>query len=189
MKIFESMGLDTNTVKPLIQSLIERIRRSDLKEGELAFGYHNTIVALSNFISIKYLIPSGADDLGLIQGDFGLRLAKGNEPYVGFASNDVEKPEVGEVILSDQRKVMCRRWVWQQGAHTVVSRETENVVLNIDILPPITAEEGRSIADDLAHLIKQFCGGDTQVFMLDGTHTEIEIETPPSTLKGKGNSV
>lgn len=186
-KAFKKMGLDPDEFKPSVQSLVERVWHSDLKPGdsssESAFAYHNTIVALSNLVSIKYLIPSGADDLGLIQGDCNLQLANGKEIFIGFASNDIEHPEPGEVILADQRKVMCRRWVWQQGAHTMVSKETENALVNIDILPPVTPEEGRKIADELASLIREYCGGVVEIFVLNKNHPQFEIETPPATIK------
>ena len=91
------------------------------------------------------LVPSGVDDLGLVQGDFGLRLAKGTEIFVGFASNRIERPEPGEIILADRRKVMCRRWVWQQGVHTMVSPASHDIVVNVDILPPVTRKQGEKI--------------------------------------------
>ena len=106
---FRSFGADPAETLPSITSLIVRARRPSLEPGETIFAYHNTLVALSNYISLIHLIPSGADDLGLAHGDVGLRLATGKELFVGFASNRVERPAAGEVIFADKRKVMCRR--------------------------------------------------------------------------------
>ncbi len=178
-----SFGANPDETLPSVQSLLVRAQRPGLDAGEPLFAYHNSMVALSNYISLKHLIPSGTDDLGLAHGDIGLRLAKGNEIYVGFARNRVERPLAGEVIFADKRKVMCRRWVWQQGAHTMVTAGAQDVTVNIDILPPLTRLDGQAIADELAGLIRRFCGGEVSIFVLDAQHPEIEFATPPFTFK------
>ena len=176
-------GADPDETLPSVQSLIVRAQRPGLDAGEPVFAYHNTIVALSNYISLKHLLPSGTDDLGLAHGDIGLRLAKGNEIYVGFAGNRVERPVAGEVIFADKRKVMCRRWIWQQGAHTMVTADSRDITVNIDILPPLTRQDGQAIAAELAGLMRRFCGGEVSVYALDAQHPEIEFATPTFTFK------
>ncbi len=179
---FRSFGADPDEVMPSVQSLVTRARRV-LDADEALIPYHNPMVAISNYISLKHLIPSGTDDLGLVHGDIGLRVAKGNELFVGFASNRVERPTKGEVIFADKRKVMCRRWVWQQGVHTMVTPASCDITVNIDILPPFTRQYGQLIAGELAGLIRRFCGGRVDVYMLDAAHPVAEFATPPFTFK------
>jgi hypothetical protein len=40
--------------------------------------------------------------------------------------------------------------VWQQGVHTMATPESRDVTVNIDILPPLTRQDGQCIADELA---------------------------------------
>lgn len=180
-RAFEKLGIDPDEAAPSVQALVMRARERGAKKDESIFAYHNTIVALSNYISLKHLIPSGVDDLGLVQGDFGLRFAKGTELFVGFNDNKVERPNPGEVIFADQRKVMCRRWVWQQGVHTMVTSNSRDVAVNLDILPPVTRKQGEKIAAEFAELIRHFCGGDVTLYTLDREDSIAEFETPPST--------
>lgn len=178
---FRCFGANPSQYKPSPLALIEKVREG----GELQ--YHNTIVTLSNYISLKYFVPSGADDLDRIEGSFGLKIARGNEIFVAIGSNRVEHPEPGEVIYSDKRKVMCRRWVWRQGVHTMVEPETINAIINIDILPPVTYEEGTKAAVELTELIKKFCGGEVVCIALNKDHPMEEIEPPVERRKKEEN--
>jgi lysyl-tRNA synthetase class 2 len=180
---FTKLNLNPVEVMPSVQALVLRAKRPDLEEGKPVFAYHNTLVALSNYISLKHLIPSGVDDLGLVQGDFGLRPARGNEIFVGFTSNRVEHPEPGEIVLADKRRVMCRYWVWQQGIHTSVSQYTNDAAINIDILSPVTPEQGEEIARELSELVQEFTGAKVKIFKLDKNNPTADIETPQSTFK------
>jgi tyrosyl-tRNA synthetase len=177
-----AFGADPDETLPSVLSLVTRARRA-LDAGETLIPYHNPMVAISNYVSLAHLVPSGTDDLGMVHGDIGLRLAKGNELFVGFASNRVERPAAGEVIFADKRKVMCRRWVWQQGVHTMATPESRDVTVNIDILPPLTRQDGQRIADELAGLVRRFCDGQTEVYALEAERPVIEFATPPFTLQ------
>jgi tyrosyl-tRNA synthetase len=181
-RAFRRFGANPSRYKPSHQALIEKVRDGG------GIPYHNTIVALSNYISLKYFVPSGADDLDRVDGDFGLKLARGNEIFVAIGSNRVERPKPGEVIYADKRKVMCRRWVWRQGVHTMVEPETINAVINIDVLPPITYEEGEKAAGELVELIKKFCGGEVVCIALNKECPAEEIE-PPTERREQENNV
>lgn len=178
-----AFGADPDETLPSVQSLVERARGATAEPDELLIPYRNTLVALSNYISLTHLVPSGVDDLGTVHGDIGVRLARGNELFVGFASNRVERPAAGEVIFADKRKVLCRRWIWQQGVHTMATPDSRDVTINIDILPPLTAADGRRIAGELADLVRRFCGGQTEIYVLEAGHPSVEFDTPPFTFE------
>ena len=71
--------------------------------------YINTLVALFNYFSLKYVVPSGGDDLDQVKGDLRLTLAKGNERFTPFNAEEIEHPDPNEVIYVDDVSVMCRR--------------------------------------------------------------------------------
>jgi len=60
-------------------------------------------VALFNYISIKYLIPCGGDDVDKIEGNLHLGFAKGDEWFVALGSEEKENPRPGEVIYFDDK--------------------------------------------------------------------------------------
>ncbi len=169
---FARFGADPDAYPPSVQHLVDLA----LQGAEIAQG--TPVVALLNLISLKYLVPCGADDLGRVVGDFGVRLALGDEIFVPIGSNEVEPVEPGEVIYADQRKVMARRWVWRQGEHTKVTAQTTDVTINIDILPPATPAEGEAAVQELMGLLRRFCGGEISYNVLDASHREAEVVPP-----------
>lgn len=178
---FRRFGADPEEHKPSVQALLERIR-----EGH-GMASHNPIVDIANYISLKYLVPCGADDLDKIDGDFGLKLARGDEIFVSIGSSRVERPEPGEVIYADKHKVLCRRWVWRQGIHSMVDESTVNAVINIDVLPPVSREEGQKALDELTAMVQKYCGGKVFFMVLDKDHPEAEISLPSERRRAEEN--
>lgn len=178
---FQKFGADPDETMPSVEKLVNLAQRDELEEGEDVLSYHSTVVAISNYISLKYLVPSGADDLGRVLEDYGLQLARGTEVFVALGSNDVEYPQKGEVILTDGWRVMCRNWVWKQGVHTMVDHNSRDVAVNLDVLPPVTREEGEKIARELADLLEEYCECEATVHVLDQENSVIKFDTPPST--------
>lgn len=163
---FRRFGVKPSDNRPSVDGLARRASKG------YETSYINTIVALSNYISLKYLVPSGTDDLDKVEGGFGIKIAKGDEIFKPIDSDEIENPESGEVIYADEKKVMCRRWVWKQGSETMVTDESKNVSINIDILPPVTREEGEEMAKELAKLVREFCGGEVTYNVLDRENQE-----------------
>jgi DNA/RNA-binding domain of Phe-tRNA-synthetase-like protein len=70
---------------------------------------------------------------------------------------------------------MCRRWNWRQGDHTKLMPETSDVAINVDCLPPVAKGEAGAITEELAGLVKEFCGGEVKFLLLDAANNEAEI--------------
>jgi DNA/RNA-binding domain of Phe-tRNA-synthetase-like protein len=166
---YTDFGTNPNKFYSSIESLARRGRRGD------QLSYINTLVALFNYFSLKHMVPSGGDDLDKVNGNLCLTLAKGNEPFTPFNSEEIEYPAPGEVIYVDNSIVMCRRWNWRQGYQTKLSPATANVAINIDFLPPVLPGEAKVITEELAGLVKEFCGGEVRYFLLDVRQNEVEI--------------
>jgi DNA/RNA-binding domain of Phe-tRNA-synthetase-like protein len=166
---YADFGVNPNKFYSSIESLARRARRGD------QLPYINTLVALFNYFSLKHMVPSGGDDLDKVKGQLCLTLAKGDEPFTPFNSETVEYPAAGEVIYVDDDKVMCRCWNWRQGDQTKLSPATSNVAINIDCLPPVSKEKAEAITKELAGLVEEFCGGTLSYFLLDASHSEVEV--------------
>jgi len=166
---YSDFGTNPNKFYCSIESLGRRARRGD------QLPYINTLVALFNYFSMRHIVPSGGDDLNSAEGDLRLTLAKGEEPFTPLGSEAIEYPPPGEVIYVDNSKVMCRRWNWRQGDQTKLSPATSNVAINVDCLPPVSKDEAKAITGELAQLVREFCGGEVNYFLLDATQNEVEI--------------
>ncbi len=166
---YADFGANPNKFYSSIESLARRARRGD------QLSYINTLVALFNYFSLKHMVPSGGDDLDRVDGSLSLILAKGDEPFTPLNSDVAEYPAPGEVIYVDNSKVMCRRWNWRQGDQTKITPMTTNVAINVDCLPPVSMQEAKAITEELADLVKEFCGGQVTYFLLDATQCEVAI--------------
>jgi DNA/RNA-binding domain of Phe-tRNA-synthetase-like protein len=166
---YSDFGTNPNKFYCSIESLGRRARRGD------QLPYINTLVALFNYFSLRHMVPSGGDDLASVDGDLHLALAKGDEPFTPLNSDVVEYPPASEVIYVDNSKVMCRRWNWRQGDQTKLTPDTTNVAINVDCLPPLAKGEAKAITDELADLVREFCGGEVKYLLLDASQNEAEI--------------
>ena len=131
----------------------------------------NKIVDIYNFISIKHMVPVGGDDTSKVEGDITLRIASGSEKFVQLGSEEVDHPKAGEVVYSDDKEILCRRWNWRECDKSKMTPETTNVALVIEGL----GIEVKEIAEELKELVVKYCQGEAEIFILDKDNKEVQI--------------
>ena len=127
----------------------------------------NKLVDVYNYISIKYILPVGGEDLDKMQGDLVLAYATGEEPYSALGQEENDPPQKGEVVYKDDVGILCRRWNWREGDRTKLTENTTNAVLVVESLAPIPQDVTEKATNELAQLVKKYCGGSVQVHFLD----------------------
>ncbi|GEM_PF-92713 len=163
-----------------IESLVKRVRRGDASTSLSAgLPYINTLAAICNSVSLRYLVPIGGHALDSLAADgtLGLGFARGDENFVPLGSTTTEHPEPGEVIFTyNTSTVLCRRWTWRQGEFSKLQRTSTAVEINIDGLPPVTRADVELISNDLATLVGMYCGNaPTEVKLLSAAQPTVEI--------------
>ncbi|MEK7635115.1 MAG: phenylalanine--tRNA ligase beta subunit-related protein [Patescibacteria group bacterium] len=169
--IYVKFGANPNKFPPSIKSLLKRVS----KGGQIPFI--NSVVALFNIISLKYLIPCGGDDVDTIKGNLKLGIAKGDEDFTSLGSTELENPENGEVIYFDEvtNNVMCRRWNWRNGDFSKITTSTKKIVINVDGIGPANETLIVEARNELADLLTKYCGAKCQTDLLNSEKSEIEI--------------
>jgi len=167
--VYKTMGAKPKKHRSSVESLYRMILKG------INLRHINTIVDLYNYSSIKYMIPAGGDDLDKVDGDIILRYAEGTEPFTALNTSEVSNPRVGEIIYADDKEVLCRRWNWRECDKTKMTEETKNVALVIEGMPPFTENDVKSITNELAELVQEYCGGESKLFALDKNKKEIKI--------------
>ena len=173
---FEAFGVNPNKCPPSIANLIKRVR------GDKPLPYINSLVAIFNIISLRHILPAGGDDLDTVKGDIRLTPARGNENYTPLGSpGEREHPNPGEIILLDtgNDEVFCRAWCWKNGDVSKIESSTANVAINVDALPPKTAEEGEKAALETMELIKKHCGAEVSLHRLDSSNNSVTLPSWP----------
>ena len=170
---YRAFGAKPTEYPSSIEALIKRVRRG------VDVPYINTLAALCNSVSLRYLLPVGGHAIDLMSpdGELALGFAQGTEEFIPLGSGPIEHPAPGEVIFTyNTSTVLCRRWTWRQGEFSKLQRTSRNVVINIDGLPPATLADVELIGRDLATLAGLYCGSvPTEVKMLHAAQPSVEI--------------
>ncbi|MFN8522858.1 MAG: phenylalanine--tRNA ligase beta subunit-related protein [Chloroflexota bacterium] len=169
-RAFTEFGARPSKYQSSIEALVRRVRRGD------PLPPISPLVALYNAVSLRFLLPVGGDDLDLVSGSLALRPARGDEPYTPLGTEESDPPLPGEIIYTDEVKVLCRRWSWRGGESTKISAGTTNAVLNVHGLPPSTREEVTRATETLATLVRRVCGGATDWYVLDAASPTRDTE-------------
>ncbi len=165
-------GSNPNKFPPSIKALLKRVEKgSDLP-------FINSVVALFNYISVKYFIPCGGDDAEQVKGNFRLGFANGKEHFIPLGGKDPERPFEGEVIYYDDESlnVMCRRWNWKNGENTKISERTRDMIINIDGIGSITSDTTKKARDEIAYFLEKECGAKVRVDLLEKEKGEIHLD-------------
>ncbi|MEE9525728.1 MAG: phenylalanine--tRNA ligase beta subunit-related protein [Candidatus Woesearchaeota archaeon] len=136
----------------------------------------NKAVDVSNYLSLKHLIPMGVQDLDKIEGSISLKIATGKEKFTSIGSDEEETPSKGEVIYKDSKDVLCRRWNWRDADKAKIEESSENIIYYIDALPPINKTKIKEVLGDIIDLLAMFCQPEeTKIFVLDKSNSSISF--------------
>jgi DNA/RNA-binding domain of Phe-tRNA-synthetase-like protein len=146
-RAFSRMGLRPTQYRCAAESLLRRFR----KEG--ALPQLHPLVDLCNAVSLAFAIPVAVFDVSKITGHLQVRHAVGDEEYLTF-SGDVEHPEAGEVIFSDQAgQAHARRWTNRQSGLSAVQGSSTAALIVAEAMHASAssdvAELSAAVADEL----------------------------------------
>ncbi len=137
----------------------------------------NNLVDIYNFISLKYMIPVGGEDIDKIKGDIILTFAGANEvPVLLLGDKGPRPPHEGEVIYKDEISTICRRWNWREADRTKLAEKTKNSILVIEGMPPVEKGEVENATKELKELIQKFCSGNIIYTILDENKNEFDLQ-------------
>lgn len=155
-------------------SSVENLTRRVLSGA--AMGHINNLVSLYNTISLRHILPVGGEDLDKIVGDVLLTRAGDDEPaIILLGEKEARAPRTGEIIYKDEVGAICRRWNWKEADRTKLTQETKHAFLVIEALPPVTRDIVETAIEELADLVKHYCGGTVSTAVLDNGNRELKL--------------
>ncbi len=170
-KAHREFGSNPNKYPPSVKSLIKRVSKGK------NIPFINNLVALFNYISLKYIIPCGGDDLDKIEGNLVLGFSNGDERFIPLGGDKEESPEKGEVIYFDDKTkmVMCRRWNWRNGDFSKIGKDIKRAVINIDGIGKIDKELIIRAGEELKTILENETGAKIRFEIIDKDNRRVEI--------------
>lgn len=166
---FQKLGYNPNKFPSSIEAMSSRIA----KGGKLPLI--NDVVNLINALSLKYLLPMGAHDLDIMEGDIQLTFTDGSYPFTPFGMEETESVEAGELVYRDSLEVRTRKWVWRQGNKAKITQESQTIFFPIDGFSDFNLEKVLTARDELAELLKRHFAVEVKCSFVDKNNRETLI--------------
>ncbi len=152
--VFRSFGVDPTQYRSAAEALLRRLT----KKGDIP-GI-NLLVDLGNLVSIRYALPVAVFDTNSLRGAVTVHFANGTERYTTLGQDELGHPESGEVVFSDDTKlVIARRWCWRQSDQSAAQQETTQAIITIEAHHIQGKEDIDAALDDLLTLLRTYAGG------------------------------
>src|SRR2546429_3166461 len=152
--VFRSFGVDPTQYRSAAEALLRRLT----KKGDIP-GI-NLLVDLGNLVSIRYALPVAVFDTRSLNGAVTVHFANGSERYTTLGQDELEHPEPGEVVFSDDTQlVIARRWCWRQSDQSAAQQETTQAIITVEALHAEGKEDVDAALDDLLTLLRTYAGG------------------------------
>jgi DNA/RNA-binding domain of Phe-tRNA-synthetase-like protein len=158
---YSSFGVKPTQYRCAVEALLRHV----VKTG--AVPHINKLVDISNYISMKHVLPVAAYDLAHISGPVEVRLARGDEPFLPLYGKEIEYPKPGEVVYTDDEGALSRRWVWRQCDRAKTTPQTRDALLTTEGVNDIERDAVEVAAEELASLVSRFCGGELSWSLVD----------------------
>ncbi len=163
--VFRSFGIDPTQYRSAAEALLRRLT----KKGDIPSI--NTLVDIGNLVSIRYALPVAMFDTHILQGPVTVHFANGTERYTTLGQDEVEHPEVGEVIFSDETGlVIARRWCWRQSEQSAAQASTTNAIITVEAHHANGHQDVQVALNDLLELLRKYANGNFTFGILDTTH-------------------
>lgn len=170
-KAYAAFGVKSHDAKCSVENLYRMVLSG--KEVRAI----NPLVDIYNYISLKYMVPVGGEDLDKVVGGIQLTFAGAHESLVKLLGDHTEEaPPEGEVLYKDDVSALCRRWNWREAERTMLTEDTRNAILVLEGLPPVTRDEVEAAVKELQEFVQKYCGGTARLVILTPANTEIILD-------------
>ena len=160
--VFRQFGVNPTKYRSAPEALLRRLT----KQGDIPSI--NTLVDIANMISIRYTLPVAVFDIQHLQGGITVHFAEGTERFTPLGESAGENPEKGEVVFSDESKlVVARRWCWRQSAESAAGESLRSATITIEAQHDTGRQDVEAALRDMLELLQTHAGGTLSSGILD----------------------
>ncbi len=167
-RAFSAFNVNPTQYRSAAEALLRRLT----KKGDIPSI--NTLVDIGNMISIRHALPVAVFDTRALKGAVTVHFASGKERYTTLGQEEIEHPEPGEVIFSDETGlVIARRWCWRQSEQSAAQLDTTDAIITVEAHHLDGVDEVPRALAELLLLLKSYVGGTFVSDTLDAHHPAI----------------
>ena len=168
---FRGFGVDPTQYRSAAEALLRRLT----KKGDIPSI--NTLVDIGNLVSIRYALPIAVFDTRMLQSPITVHFADGTERYTTLGQDEVEHPEIGEVVFTDETGlVIARRWCWRQSEQSAAQLDTTQVLITVEAHHNEGQPDVQAALNDLLTLLQPYVSNTPIHTILDKAHASTESE-------------
>lgn len=172
IKVWRDAFKKFKTKKGARSSIEALLKRVSTGKG---LGTINPLVDIYNSISLKYAMPCGGEDMDKFIGDIRLTKATGDESFITLGSDRSEPPYEGEIVYKDDEGAICRCWNWRESVRTMLTEDTKNAFLCIELVDENRDKEFENALKELSQLVEENLGGKSEISILHINNKEAII--------------
>ena len=160
-KAFRTFGVNPTKYRSAPEALLRRLT----KKGDIPSI--NTLVDIGNLISIRYALPTAVFDVHALQGGISVHFSNGTERFTPLFQKEVEHPEQGEVVFSDETDlVVARRWCWRQSDESAARAGTTEAVIVVEAQHEDSEADVQAALNDWLEMLDEYSEGESISAML-----------------------
>lgn len=122
----------------------------------------DVLTNLLHYQALREIIPFGADDFSKINGNLTFALSSGKEKVGLF-----KKLEKSSLYYKDELHPLGAKLDYWKNKKTILTSKSISALVHLEALPPIEEKKLRVLAQETASLIKDFCGGNIKLVILN----------------------
>ncbi|HEM6558923.1 B3/B4 domain-containing protein [Streptococcus suis] len=125
------------------------------------------LVDIYNAASLRFGLPCGAEDIDTFVGNLQLTVTEGGDEFylIGDENNNPTLP--GEVCYKDDKGAVCRCFNWRDGERTMITDETKNAFLVMELVNSDRVEDLENALDFISQQAEKFLGVVPEKYLLD----------------------
>ncbi len=125
------------------------------------------LVDIYNAASLRFGLPCGAEDIDTFVGDLHLTVTEGGDEFY-LIGDEVNQPTLpGEVCYKDDKGAVCRCFNWRDGERTMITDETKNAFLVMELVNSDRLEDLENALDFISQQAEKFLGVVPEKYLLD----------------------
>lgn len=150
---FQALKINPNKFMSSIEAMFTRVSKGK------GLPSINPIVDLGNALSLKYILPMGAHNIGKMnEKNVEVRLSHSRDTFLPFGEDTAEEMPDGELVYAVGDVIRTRRWIWRQSELGKIDETTSDIFFPIDGFADANKDAVLYARDELATLCMDLFG-------------------------------